>query len=46
MRDRGILRLTFENIVSKILEEGHVKSIRTEGMFYEVDDSGQGQRDM
>ena len=28
-RGRGIPRLTFENTVSKILEEGHVKSMRT-----------------
>ena len=28
-RDRGRPRLTFENTVSKILEEGHVKSMRT-----------------
>ena len=28
-RGRGRPRLTFENTVSKILEEGHVKSIRT-----------------
>ena len=28
-RGRGTPRLTFENIVSKILEEGHVKSMRT-----------------
>ena len=28
-RDRGRPRLTFENIVPKILEEGHVKSMRT-----------------
>ena len=28
-RDRRRPRLTFENTVSKILEEGHVKSIRT-----------------
>ena len=27
-RDRGRPRLTFENTVSKILEKGHVKSIR------------------
>ena len=30
-RGRGRPRLTFENTVSKILEEGHVKSIRTPG---------------
>ena len=28
-RDRGRPRSTFENTVSKILEEGHVKSMRT-----------------
>ena len=28
-RGRGRPRLTFENTVSKILEEGHVKSTRT-----------------
>ena len=28
-RCRGRPRLTFENTVSKILEEGHVKSMRT-----------------
>ena len=28
-RGRGRPRLTFENTVSKILEEGHVKSMRT-----------------
>ena len=28
-KDRGRPRLTFENTVSKILEEGHVKSMRT-----------------
>ena len=28
-KDRGRTRLTFENTVSKILEEGHVKSMRT-----------------
>ena len=28
-RDRGRPRLTFENTVSKILEEGYVKSMRT-----------------
>ena len=29
-RDRGRPRLTFENAVSKLLEEGHVKSMRTQ----------------
>ena len=29
MRGKERLRLTFENIVSKILEEGHVKSVMT-----------------
>ena len=28
-RDKGRSRLTFENTVSKILEEGHIKSMRT-----------------
>ena len=28
-RSRGRPRLTFENTVSKILEEGHVKNMRT-----------------
>ena len=28
-RGRGRYRLTFENTISKILEEGHVKSMRT-----------------
>ena len=28
-RDRRRPRLTFENTISKILEEGHVKSMRT-----------------
>ena len=32
-----------ENTVSKILEEGHVKSI-PEGMYEEADDSGRGER--
>ena len=49
-------RLAFENTVSKILEEGHVKSMwtpqsgrgkeRIHGMHEEVDDSGQGERGM
>ena len=47
-RDRGRPRLTFENTVSKILEEGHVKSTRIppEGMYEEVDDSRRGERGM
>ena len=31
-RHRGRPRLTFENTVSKILEEGHVKSMRPPGV--------------
>ena len=34
-RDRRRPRLTFENTVSKILEEGHVKSMRTLRRMYE-----------
>ena len=30
-RDRGRLRLTFANTISKILEEGHLKIMRTPG---------------
>ena len=47
-RGRGRPRLTFENTVSKILEEGQVKSMKTppEGMYEEVDDSGRGERGM
>ena len=33
-RGRGRPRLTFENTVSKILEEGHVKSTRTPRRAY------------
>ena len=38
--------MTFENTVSKMLEEGHVKSMRTPpvGMYEDVDDSGRGER--
>ena len=41
-------RLTFEKTVSKRLEKGHVKSMRTllEGMYKEVDDSGRDERRM
>ena len=32
-RGRGRPRLTIENTISKILKEGHVKSMRTPGMY-------------
>ena len=45
-RDRERPRLIFENTVSKILEEGHVKSMRTprRAGYEEVDDSGRGEK--
>ena len=49
-RDRGESRLTFENTVSKILDDGHVKSMTSPppsgSMCEEVDDSGRGARGM
>ena len=47
-RRRGRPRSTFENTESKILEEGHVKSVRIPRRFIckEVDDSGRGERGM
>ena len=43
-RGRVRPRLTFENTVSEILEEGHVKSMRTPRRACEIDDSGRGER--
>ena len=43
-RGRGRPQLTFENTVSRILEEGYVKSMRIPWMYEQVDDSGRGER--
>ena len=44
-RGRGRPHLTFENTVSKILEEGHVISMRTlRRTCEEVSDTGRGER--
>ena len=45
-RVRERTELTFENTVSKILEEGRVKSIRPPGGNEEIDDSGRDERCM
>ena len=46
-RGRGRPRLTFEDTVSKILDEGHVKLMNcSKGLHEEVDDSGWGERGM
>ena len=47
-RGKGRSQLTFENTVSKILEDVHIKSMRIspEGMYEDVDDSGRDERDM
>ena len=45
-RGRVRPRLTFENTVLKILEEGHVKRTPPEGIYEEVDDNGRGERGM
>ena len=44
----GRPRLTLENTVPKILEEGHVKKHEDppENMYEEIDDIERGERDM